>query len=80
MQNYEPVDDGQEPTDYDVYYDVPAQTAKDLAARFYIKIERDPKRTKVLDRRQNEAILAVLRWMRDNREQLRAQGYDLPDS
>jgi hypothetical protein len=30
--------------DYDMYYDYPAKTDKDLAARIYIPIERDPER------------------------------------
>ena len=33
MRNYEPVDDGSEPTDFDVYYDIPAQTVRDVARR-----------------------------------------------
>jgi hypothetical protein len=44
VRYYIPKDDGREPTDFDVYYDVPAKTDKDLAARWYIKIERDPER------------------------------------
>lgn len=43
MRYYVPDDsDGLEPTDFDVYYDYPAKTDKGVAARFYIKIERDP--------------------------------------
>jgi hypothetical protein len=79
MRNYEPVDDGSEPTDFDVYYDIPAQIARDVAARVYIKIERDPKRTGYLDGQQNKAIIALLRWIHDNRAHLRAQGHELPD-
>ncbi len=44
VRNYVPKDDGLEPTDFDEYYDYPAQTAKDLAARVYVTIERDPGR------------------------------------
>jgi hypothetical protein len=70
MRNYEPSEDGSEPTDFDLYYDIPAETAKDVAARVYIKVERDPQRAAALDRRQNEAILDLLRWIHENREGL----------
>ena len=40
MRHYVPDDD--EPTDFDEYYDYPAQTEKDMAVRAYVKIERDP--------------------------------------
>jgi hypothetical protein len=33
VRNYIPEDDGQEPGDCDMYYDYPAKTDKDLAAR-----------------------------------------------
>lgn len=62
MRNYEPVDDGKEPTDFDAYVDYPAQTDKDLAVRWYITIERDPERVARLDERQNAAIMDLLRW------------------
>lgn len=80
MRDCVPSDDGLEPTDFDTYYDVPAQTAKDVAVRFYIKVERDPKRATVVERRQNEAILQLLRWIHDNREDLKVQGYIPHDS
>ena len=79
MRDYQPLDDGQEPTDFDEYFDIPAQTDKDFAARVYIKIERDPKRAAVLQQRQNAAIMDVLQWIRDNRAQLRDQGHAVPE-
>ena len=81
VRNYvPPKDDGLEPTDFDEYHDIPAQTAKDLAARVYVKIERDPGRAARLDKRQNEAIMEALKWGYANRAQLRAQGHTLPES
>jgi hypothetical protein len=62
VRNYVPKDDGLEPTDFDEYHDIPAQTAKDLAARVYLKIERDPGRAARLDKRQNEAVMEALKW------------------
>ena len=79
MRDYVPLDDGLEPADFDEYFDIPAQTASDFAARVYIKVERDPKRAAILQQRQNAAIMDVLRWIHDNREQLRAQGYLIPE-
>lgn len=79
MRHYQPADDGSEPTDFDVYYDIPAQTEKGIAARVYIEIERDPKRVELLDRRQGDAIMALLRWIHDHRPQLRAHGGELPE-
>jgi hypothetical protein len=79
MRDYVPVDDGKEPTDFDEYFDIPAQTDKDIAARVYIKIERDPKRAAILQQRQNAVIMDVLRWARDNRAQLQDQGHNLPE-
>lgn len=64
MRSYIPRD-GDEPVDYDFYYDVPAKTAKDIPARWYIKIERDPERAANLERRQNEVILELLQWAHD---------------
>lgn len=46
-----PQDNGLEPTDFDAYLDYPAETAKDLAVRWYVKIERDPERAARLDQR-----------------------------
>lgn len=40
--DYTPMDDGLEPTDFDVYYDIPARTAKDVALGLS-PIERGPK-------------------------------------
>jgi hypothetical protein len=80
VRNYVPKDDGVEPTDFDEYHDIPAQTAKDLAARVYVKIERDPGRAARLDKRQNEAIMEALKRGYANRAQLRAQGHTLPES
>lgn len=77
-RDYVPDDD--EPTDFDEYYDYPAQTEKDMAVRAYIKIERDPERAKYLARQQGEAIMAILRWAYDNRAELRAKGHTLPES
>lgn len=71
MRNYEP--DGSEPTDFDSYYGIPAQTAKDVAVRVYVKIERHPQAAEHLDRWQTEAITAYLRWVREHRARLRAQ-------
>ena len=34
MRNYVPLDDGQEPIDFDEYYDVPAETEKTLHTVF----------------------------------------------
>jgi hypothetical protein len=67
LRNYVPKDDGLEPTDFDEYYDVPARTDKGLAARIYIKIERDPKRAAHLAERRNAAIIELLQWARDDR-------------
>jgi hypothetical protein len=78
MRDYVPSDD--EPTDFDEYYDIPAQTEKDLAVRGYIKIERDPERAAALARRQGEALMDLLRWAYDNRAELRAKGHTLPES
>ena len=72
--------DGLEPTDFDVYFDYPAETDKGVAARFYVRIERDPERVAHLDERQNAAILEMLQWIYDNRAELRAKGRSLPDS
>ena len=81
MRYYVPDDsDGLEPTDFDVYYDYPAATDKGVAARFYVKIERDPERAAHLAERQNTVILEMLQWMYDNRAELRAKGRSLPDS
>jgi hypothetical protein len=65
VRNYVPQDDGLEPTDFDEYYDYPAHTAKELAARVYVKIERDPERAARLEKRQNAAIIEMLQWMYD---------------
>ena len=42
MRNYEPIDDGQGPTDFDEYVDYPAQTHKDIAARFTLHMSVIP--------------------------------------
>jgi hypothetical protein len=52
---------------------------KAVAARLYVRVERNAERAAHLDRRQNEAIMDVLRWMRDNRGELRAEGRGLLD-
>lgn len=68
VRDYVPVDDGQEPTDYDEYVDYPAQTDKDLAARFYVTYvtpDGDPKRFARLLQQQNAAVMDLLRWARD---------------
>jgi hypothetical protein len=78
MRDYVPEDD--EPTDFDEYYDIPAQTEKDMAIRAYIKIERDPERAGALARRQGEALMEVLRWAYDNRAELRVEAHTLPES
>ena len=70
MRDYVPQDDGMEPIDFDEYYDYPARTARDVACRFYVKIERDPERAARLTERQNAAIMEALRWTYDNRAQL----------
>lgn len=63
MRNYVPPDDSSdEPADYDFYYDVPAKSAKDLAARWYIKVERDPERAAYLESEQNAVIIELLKW------------------
>lgn len=74
MRDYLPQDDGLEPADFDFYYDVPAGTAKDVAARVYIKVERDPKRAAVIQRQQDKAILGLLRWMREYRTEPEVEG------
>jgi hypothetical protein len=79
VRDYQPLDDGLEPTDFDEYFDIPAQTDKDVVARVYIRIERDPKRVADLQQRQNAAIMNVLQWIPDNRTQLRDQGQALPE-
>lgn len=79
MREYEPVDDGLEPTDFDEYFDIPARTAKDVAARVYIRVERDPKRAAILRERQGKAIIEVLQWIHDNRARLVAEGRIPPD-
>jgi hypothetical protein len=65
-RDYIRLDDGLEPTDYDWYYDYPAKTDKDLTARVYVKVERDPERAAYLEERQNAAIIALLQWVRDH--------------
>jgi hypothetical protein len=72
--------DGLEPTAFDVCYDYQAETAKDLAARFYVKIERDPERAAHLEDRQNAAILEALQWINDHLAELGAHERPLPDS
>ena len=42
MRDYVPIDHGSEPTDFDMYYDIPAQTAKDIAAGVYSKLGLRP--------------------------------------
>lgn len=79
-RDYVPLDDGLEPTDYDEIYDYPARTDKDIAARVYVKIERDPKRAAELLQRQNAAILKLLQWYWDHRAELDDQGHELPAS
>lgn len=79
MRNYASPEDGRDPTgfgyDYDYCYDVPARTKKDIPARWYIKVERDPQIAAHRDERQNAAILELLKWAHENREQL-----GLPDA
>ena len=55
------------------YYGVPAQTEKDVAVRIYVKVERDPKRAAILEKRQNQAITGLLKWIQDRRAQLADQ-------
>lgn len=73
MRPYVPIDDGQEPTGWEGYVDYPAKNEKDVAARFYVYVERDPKKAAALEARQNAAILEALQWMRDNEDELRAK-------
>jgi hypothetical protein len=80
MRDYVPVDDGLEPADFDEYYDYPTRTDRDVACRVYVKIERDPERAARLAARQNSAIMEALRWVYDNRAQLRARGRPFPES
>jgi hypothetical protein len=80
VRYYVPKDDGLEPTDFDEYCDVPAVTDRDLAARWYIKVERDPGRAAYLRDQQNAAIMEALWWAYDNRAHLRAKGHELPAS
>lgn len=80
VRDYVPVDDGWEPTDFDGYYDVPAQTTKDVATRIYVKVERDPKKAVILEKRQNEAIIELLKWTQDYRAQLADQECASEDS
>jgi hypothetical protein len=47
---------------------------KAVAARLYVRVERNAERAAHLDRRQNEAIMDVLRWMRDNRGDCEPRG------
>lgn len=77
MRDYVPSDDGQEPTDYDEYFDIPAHTDKDVASRVYVKVERDPKAAALLRQEQGEAILGLLRWVREHRKQREAEGHPL---
>jgi hypothetical protein len=70
MRNYVPADDGTEPTDFDEYIDYPAKTDKGLAARVYIKIERDPERAARSEKRQNAAIMELLKWAYEHRSEL----------
>ena len=74
MRDYQPLDDGHEPTDFDEYFDIPAQTDGDFAARVYVRIERDPKRAADMQQRQNTATMDVLQWIRDNRAQFARPG------
>lgn len=66
------MDDGKEPTGWEGYVDYPANDKKDLAARFYIYVERDPEKAAALDARQNAAILEILQWIHDNKDELGA--------
>ena len=80
MRDYVPLDDGLEPTDFDEYIDYPAQTSKDVAARVYIKVERDPERAARLAERQNAAIMEALQWIRAHRSKQLDDGIPIPDS
>lgn len=40
----------------------PPKSAKDVPARWYIKVERDPERAARLEQQQNAAIIKLLRW------------------
>ena len=77
MRDYVPEDDGQEPTDWDEYFDIPAKTNKDVACRYYIKVERDPQAAAVLQQEQNEVILELLRWVHEYRIEREAEGNPL---
>ena len=79
MREYEPIDDGLEPTDFDEYFDIPARTAKDVAARVSVKVERAPRRAALLQARQDKAIIELLQWIHDNRARLVAGGRIPPD-
>ena len=53
---------------------MPAKTDKDIPARWYIKIERDPERAAYVENRQNEVILALLQRAHDTQWQGGWQG------
>jgi hypothetical protein len=73
VRHYVPIDDGQEPTGWEGSVDYPAKNGKEPAARVYVYVERDPEKSAALDARQNAAILELLRWVADNKDELRAQ-------
>ncbi len=66
VRNYVPKDDGLEPTDFDEYIDFPAESDHGLAARVYIKVERDPERAAEIGEQQNAAIMELLQWTNGN--------------
>jgi hypothetical protein len=78
VRNYAPIDDGLEPADFDEYYDYPAATARDLAVRVYVSIERDPERAAELLEKQNTAIMELLQWARDNQDEPLADAHERP--
>ena len=77
MRTYIPDDEDPDPADYDEVYDIPAPTARGVAARVFVRLQRDPDAAARLKQRQLEAILDLARWAHQNQEQLRSKGYDI---
>ena len=81
VRYYVPDDsDGLEPTDFDVYYDYPAETDKGLAARFYVKIERDPSALPAWRSGRTQPSWRFSSGSTTTEPELRAKGKTLPDS
>jgi hypothetical protein len=62
--------DRMQPGDQMISYNLPkAERPGGLKVRFKIHVVSDPARAREIDARQAEAIMDLLRWCRDHREQ-----------